>query len=1095
MAKDSIQTKYLEGEGSPEGVVKGKVGFTYKDLLTEDEYISLGGDKWRKEANKNIPIITRNITNILDDNELGDTSIGEIIYDENSKNDFKVIKNKPLNFIVQERIDSTLFSQYIMKDISNNGTDIFDIGSEIKYKFQVESLADTGLSNLIFGFNDHRNSVQIIRKSPIRDGIYSLTPFQSDTITFTVKDLENNIVDSNNLIFKKWYEIEVVFLEAVTVRGSGSDVDNSRGINIIRNLQIGSKINFADIEIRGEKFNIDIDQKTIIGDRGSIFYRRPESTLESEFSKVEKGKFDGSLFFTEKNIYSINPINNIITPQMLGYVCSKELDFTNDASDILQACFDSPYEVFIPAGLYYISKTVFIRKQKQYKLSGFTYPNTVGNNPSAIQDVSQAKFLTWIYTDKNINMFDVQTSRVVFTGGLIDTSYIPLHDKCAIRLDLNYKVAYCRFERIVIQGDKDTLFITGKGTKGIHTDLNVNEGGDGHAYYNTFKDIFGLYLNTVVSISEPGEHWEDPNFINTYTVDIQGDGCKAFVELKSGGTNKVTAETQDRRILNDEENALAPFYISGKNNIIDVFCYDQNLGGQSGTAPHRHNLTHIYAPYSSNILTGRSLSTSHPTLLRRDDVNGVNHRVLLNNPPNAYLGDNNLNLISSLNSAIRYSNDYGNVTYKGYLAPNENWFDENLYESDSLENPAPIVEDNINGCITTGVEFLLSSNLDTVEGHTNHLIFNESLGFAEVHIKLPLAEDLRRLVITLNTPKSVTIEKIQVIQKLDNGQIKTKYYKNISVGAYNISPLDTKGSTSELIIRIIGRNGGDATTKIEIKDISAIQKNAPLPVLNIGKTTQVKLGQLHSIGGYGDNFMLGSKHSKIIEVSKDLLVSNGEGIDLYDMNSHILFNNITSGTRIVEFNNRGNNYTDITGVEYFIRNSGKIGGTSSSLYPESEKIELRSISTEAIKFVFKDKSESVILNANDWIKLKVIDLGSPSRSRKILVETERSTNLYEDILTATSIKTEDTGSNISLATTGGNFCNMENASTVQTFTTTGNILGAWAEILINRIDQPSITGATYKSSKGVPFVASTDMIMRVENKGVPRGVQYWFEEI
>ena len=91
----------------------------------------------------------------------------------------------------------------------------------------------------------------------------------------------------------------------------------------------------------------------------------------------------------------------------------------------------------------------------------------------------------------------------------------------------------------------------------------------------------------------------------------------------------------------------------------------------------------------------------------------------------------------------------------------------------------------------------------------------------------------------------------------------------------------------------------------------------------------------------------------------------------------------------------------------------------------------------------------------------------------------------------TPTTTINTNTTIVLNNVLGNYCNMASVNTNATFTTSNEVTGGKASVLINRATAPTVTGATL--IKGSEFIASTDMYLKLENNG--NRTEYWFEQI
>lgn len=992
---DTVQSKYSFGEGSPEGILNGKVGFTYEDVSNGDKYESLGGAKWRKVVHRNSPTTIRKVSNILNDKqELDKVSKGEVIFDEQKGIDLLCVIDSPLQYlkIESKMVGGVRNSTHLMANKEIAGSLTYDIGTVIRYKLNVKEHPMTATTYLV-GFYAQGSALKILKNDL---DTYNLTPFHNGVPPlFEVKDLDGKDLSPSKLKFNKWYDITVVLQEALTISTS-TNSQNTRGLNLSYGVANGAVIYLADLEIRGEKFFIeervskdfednDITYKTFIGNLGSKFYHRPEpNILPTESGIVTKGTIFEDKVVGELGIYALRPPNGVVTPQMYGYVCSKFKDNTNDASDYIQACADSRFEVFIPGGFYYLEKSVIIRMAKTYTFVGNTDTITLGNNIIQVPDEGSNEYLSWIWTDQNINMFNIQCSRVNIKGGLTDSSDCLDYDKSHFRMDANYRVSYNRFEDLMGQGSLDTIHQPGKGGKLIFTDLEVEPMGQGNSYYNKIINCYGLYLMSVVAISDPSQEWlERPaNFINTYEIEIKGDGCKKFLDLRAGNNFKVIASVQDRAVLPEEEQFFAPFYVYGNKAIIDVHCFDQNFGGsgENEEGYYRHSRAWLEAPNKENRLVGRSLNV-HDIFREYKGVRGANHFGILNNPSKAYLSDSD-GRVTSTNNTVRYAQDYNLVTYKGYIAPNLEWFNNNLYVADSDLNSSKAFDGGTKAVITNPTFLLTSLYTNAHPYHT--LDHTEEFAFAEVSIILPSTDRVYRLAITMSaSERGLSYKYIQVIQQLSDGTFITRMLneRNLSEGAYDL-PIDTSPLTARLAIRFIG---ADRTADMRILDISVVQRNQIEPILNIGGTNQIKIGAISSYKGFGDNFAIDNNNTPIINFTESLIES--ESLRLSASNSHIALNNQSGTLKDISFFNS----FATAGIEYFIRTTSSSVGT---LYETSAPIRLVS---DATPLYLKDGKSSITLKANEWIILKSVDAGRPDRKNRILVEIARSARISPNI--------------------------------------------------------------------------------------------------
>lgn len=112
-------------------------------------------------------------------------------------------------------------------------------------------------------------------------------------------------------------------------------------------------------------------------------------------------------------------------------------------------------------------------------------------------------------------------------------------------------------------------------------------------------------------------------------------------------------------------------------------------------------------------------------------------------------------------------------------------------------------------------------------------------------------------------------------------------------------------------------------------------------------------------------------------------------------------------------------------------------------------------------------------------------LGAPVKSLAV------DANGYVVRTYAKSSVTADTATAVDLSNPFGNYCNQSSANANTSFTTSNEVAGGKARVLINAATEPTVTGGT--KIKGSDFVASTDIYLFIEYNGT--NVEFWFEEI
>lgn len=100
------------------------------------------------------------------------------------------------------------------------------------------------------------------------------------------------------------------------------------------------------------------------------------------------------------------------------------------------------------------------------------------------------------------------------------------------------------------------------------------------------------------------------------------------------------------------------------------------------------------------------------------------------------------------------------------------------------------------------------------------------------------------------------------------------------------------------------------------------------------------------------------------------------------------------------------------------------------------------------------------------------------------------------------VQTTNTGSVVSLTTSGGNLCNFGSVNATTAYTTTGTVLNAYSKVFINTATQPTVNGASSytvvndtKLIGGSAWVANTDMYLVINYTGAARGIEFYFLSI
>lgn len=123
--------------------------------------------------------------------------------------------------------------------------------------------------------------------------------------------------------------------------------------------------------------------------------------------------------------------------------------------------------------------------------------------------------------------------------------------------------------------------------------------------------------------------------------------------------------------------------------------------------------------------------------------------------------------------------------------------------------------------------------------------------------------------------------------------------------------------------------------------------------------------------------------------------------------------------------------------------------------------------------------------------LRVVNNGERDATIVFAEDTLGAKVIYANVPNIATVTT-DTLTELDLTNPNGNFCNHSSANSTETYTILNSIAGNKTEVLVNAVNEPTITGAT-KLSSSDSFISNTDIYMIVEVK--PNRVEYYFKQI
>ena len=244
---------------------------------------------------------------------------------------------------------------------------------------------------------------------------------------------------------------------------------------------------------------------------------------------------------------------------------SNALDPTGltDSYPALQEMADSDYPMDIPPGYFYISQPVIISRPKIITMSQpllqpfstdpmFSYDRKPGPN------IKQSH--TRIWTDKNINFFEIRSPQVFFEGGCLDAQNVAGWDKAgfyypAISKDSNGRVdgwGGGANNFLVIGSYLDMILNKKQGGFGVYFDFeNYTQFG---AYWTHMSFIGKVYGVRCGWFSSPRKtqygHWA-----NTVDIDLEANYSKQSIANNGFDDLRIKSRHQARHVFATREEA------------------------------------------------------------------------------------------------------------------------------------------------------------------------------------------------------------------------------------------------------------------------------------------------------------------------------------------------------------------------------------------------------------------------------------------------------------------------------------------------------------------------------------------------------------
>ena len=522
------------------------------------------------------------------------------------------------------------------------------------------------------------------------------------------------------LNFGEWYQVSIHLKPNQTITNPSFSIGNPFGQNLHMEVESFTMMNRTFPFDEGSGTSVNDDQ----GNQGTI------DSGQWQIRNVDDGAL---LIQTTSGVVLRKQLpKNTVTPFDFGAINNETVtDFSNDASEAIQKALDSGYDVEIPPSRLYIASSIYMHRPVHLRMHGSYVPmDDFSTSPSIQQEEDSTSIL---YSDQNIDYIVVRSHNVKIYNGLIYTAASALHTKAAIHFDINYRIWRTDVVGTNVYGNRNDLSNTGIGTIAFQVGAdNLSQVGyltegkiDGRAYYCA-KGVHITPLDTSASGA----------FVNNIDFTVNGDGCKMFYDIAFGSLYKIKSVCQDRAVLNQQDSdsgAYTAFRFNCNNSQIDALVFDPAQHANDPVDMHRHK---------NNLYMLQGINNSVDGLMqkyyqeRNVDSAGIelNRNQIIRDPRNFVLS-NRAGLISQLNNDILFAGNEGKVSYKGYKAPNTNWFDTHLHPANVSTTGSPNLQESVDVKIYNSHLLLTNDKAaNVVTGHKIDTAIDPDLHFAEIVI-------------------------------------------------------------------------------------------------------------------------------------------------------------------------------------------------------------------------------------------------------------------------------------------------------------------------------------------------------------------------
>ena len=346
-----------------------------------------------------------------------------------------------------------------------------------------------------------------------------------------------------------------------------------------------------------------------------------------------------------------------------------------DSTVAINNAFASGFNIEFPAGIFYITDTLIIKKRGiNIKLQGDSC-ESVESRAFIREDYYYDKKAnnsnqTVIFVEGGFNVFNVQSSQIVFKGGVIDCSAItksinPSH--ICFNLDLTYDISDCVFNTFILGNGniQNGYCTTGYFVDCVKTTKAPYNGAAGFLTGCTFDGRVSYCSKAFYIPKNPKVISGDNGNVNTWATwvtsnDLLFDSwmCRQSHVLYCGLVFRIKGSHQGAALFNDEEKyTISPIELAVDDVYLDAIMWDYSgVKTQSGLCTSYYIIS---TPYISDYKSYRYIASPQArNITFSPNIRDIYYKQI----PNDVIKENNL-ITDEKGLGLRCVEDFDFTTY------------------------------------------------------------------------------------------------------------------------------------------------------------------------------------------------------------------------------------------------------------------------------------------------------------------------------------------------------------------------------------------------------------------------------------------------